>query len=117
MDPRDRARDLRRDMSSVEGRLWLHLRNRQINGEKFRRQVTIGRYVVDFVCHERRLVVELDGETHLGREEADRARTAVLEAAGFQVIRFWNNDVMGNIEGVVEAIAEALANAANGERL
>ena len=102
----ERARGLRRDATDAETLLWRRLRNRQLGGAKFRRQVPITPYIADFLCAETRLIIELDGGQH--EVEADRARTIFLEAQGFRLIRFWNHDVLGNIEGVIETIAEAL---------
>ncbi len=100
------ARRLRRDATNAEALLWSRLRNRQLNGAKFRRQVPIGAYIADFLCAGARLIVELDGGQH--SVETDAARTAFLEKAGFRVIRFWNHDVLGNIDGVLETIAARL---------
>ena len=82
--------------------MWQALRNRQLGNLKFRRQATIGPYIADFVCVEAKLVVELDGGQH--REELDRQRTCFLEQRGFAVRRFWNNDVLENLPGVLETI-------------
>lgn len=105
----ERQRQLRREPTEPEKRLWKQLRGRQVAGLKFRQQVWFDSYIVDFFCAEARLVIELDGETHVGPEaEAyDARRTAIIEAEGYRVRRFWNNDVMQNIEGVVAMIAEA----------
>ncbi len=105
---RDRARSLRRRSTDAEQELWAHLRNRQLKGAKFRRQQPIGPYVVDFFCLEAGLVVEVDGGSHAGEDErrADKDRTAHLENCGYRVVRFWNNEVMGNIDGVLERIGE-----------
>ena len=105
------ARRLRRDATDVEARLWQRLRARQIEGAKFRRQELIGRHVADFICVEARLVVELDGGQH--DPDIDAPRTQAIEAAGYTVMRFWNNDVAENIEGVLEEIRTALLNARN----
>ncbi|MGN2242581.1 endonuclease domain-containing protein [Frateuria sp. GZRR33] len=105
----DRARGLRVGMTDAEQRLWYYLRNRQLDGCKFRRQHEIDRYVVDFVCSERMLVVELDGSQHFDQQDYDEARTRYLQAKGYRVLRFWNNDVLTNIESVLEAAVEALA--------
>ncbi len=101
-----RARALRRDMTVAEKSLWSELRSRKLAGLKFRRQRPIGPYIVDFVCYEPRLVVELDGGQHGERErsEDDVARTEWLNARGFKVIRFWNNDVLQNMDGALETI-------------
>jgi very-short-patch-repair endonuclease len=96
------ARTLRRNATDAETKLWQRLRNRQLGGLKFRRQATIGYHVVDFLCAEKRLVVELDGGQHT--LERDAGRTAQLEALGYRVIRFWNNDALGNTDGVLETI-------------
>jgi very-short-patch-repair endonuclease len=103
-----RARALRREMTEAERRLWLMLRMRQVRGMRFRRQVPIGRYIADFACHEARLVVEVDGGQHdaAAMDEAERRR--FLEGEGYRVLRFWNNEVLGNPEGVVVTIAAAL---------
>ncbi|MBI5164665.1 MAG: endonuclease domain-containing protein [Magnetospirillum sp.] len=107
-----RARSLRTEfLTEAEKRLWFRLRSRQIDDAKFRRQHPLGPYVLDFVCVERLLVIELDGGQHGFPAQAarDDKRTEFLEAQGFQVLRFWNNDVMDNIEGVLETIASATA--------
>ncbi|MBX9881814.1 MAG: DUF559 domain-containing protein [Sphingomonas sp.] len=100
------ARRLRRDATDVEQRFWLAVRDRRLGGFKFRRQVTIGPFVADFACIERRLVVELDGGQH--DQEADAARTAYLEGLGWRVMRFWNNDVVENWEGVLQVVLAEL---------
>ena len=102
-----RSRSLRRGQTDAEALLWKNLRSRQLNDAKFRRQVQIGRYVCDFVCHEARLIVELDGGQHTA--DKDAARTQWLEAHGYRVLRFWNNEVLENFDGVRERIAETLA--------
>jgi adenine-specific DNA-methyltransferase len=101
-----RAITLRRDTTDAEKRLWRHLRNRPLRGQKFRRQRPVGPYVVDFMCLESRLVVEVDGGQH--SPDTDRERTRYLERQGFRVLRFWNNEVLGEIEGVLARIVEAL---------
>ena len=102
------ARSLRRNMTEAEAVLWSKLRDRQIEGVKFRRQVEIGPFIADFVCLERRLVVEVDGGQHADASEKDAARTAVIAEHGFEVVRFWNSEVLGNTSGVIDAIATAL---------
>ena len=99
------ARGLRRDQTDAERTLWLRLRDRRLNGLKFRRQTPIKSYVVDFCCESARLIVELDGGQHAERSEEDAKRTADLEAYGFLVLRFWNNDVLSNLDGVLATIA------------
>ncbi len=105
-----RARELRKAMTDAERRLWGRLRNEQL-GARFRRQAPIGPYIVDFACFAQRLVIECDGGQHAEAEQAahDRERTAFLQGAGFRVLRFWNNEILGNLEGVVERIMESLA--------
>jgi very-short-patch-repair endonuclease len=99
---------LRSNMTGAERRLWRRLRARQLHGWKFRRQHPYGDYVLDFVCLDAKLVVELDGGQHAERQQDDAARDASLRAAGFQVLRFWNNQVMQELEAVVERIVAAL---------
>ena len=103
-----RARELRRLQPRSEAVLWNALRNRQLDGFKFRRQAPIERYFADFACVDARLVVELDGWSHGMRAAHDIARTAVLERCGFHVLRFANEDVAENLEGVLETIRLAL---------
>ncbi|MQA66591.1 MAG: DUF559 domain-containing protein [Alphaproteobacteria bacterium] len=104
----ERARTLRQQPTDAERRLWSILRNRQLSGHKFRRQASIGRYIADFVCFESKLVVEVDGGQHANSRD-DAKRTAWLESQGFRVVRFWNNDVLENIDGVAQSIRAALA--------
>ena len=104
---RELARRLRRAMTDAERALWRHLRMRQIAGARFRRQHPIGPYVVDFVCLAHRLVIEVDGGQHAD-SMSDAARDAFLRTHGYQVLRFWNHDVLGNPEGVWLRIAQAL---------
>jgi very-short-patch-repair endonuclease len=102
------ARDLRRDATDAEARLWSELRGRRLCAVKFRRQRGISRAISDFVCEEARLVVELDGGQH-AESEADTVRTEGLNAAGYLVLRFWNHDVLQNLDGVLHEIASTLA--------
>lgn len=106
------SRKLRRASTDAETRLWSRLRNRQLSGFKFRRQMPIGNHVADFACEEARLVIELDGGQHADNA-ADAARTAATEAAGYHVLRFWNHDVLGNTDGVLEEIARTLRLSSN----
>src|SRR3989440_795799 len=99
------ARRLRRDQTDAERTLWFLLRDRRLCGLKFRRQVPIDRYVVDFCCESARLIVEVDGGQHVERSEEDKTRTGALEARGYLVLRFWNNQVLQNTDGVLEVIA------------
>lgn len=103
-----RARKLRENQTDVEGKLWSRLRDRQLSGVKFRRQHPIGPFIVDFCCLERGLIVELDGGQHAKRNAADQQRTRFLEGVGYQVLRFWDNDVLSNLDGVLEKISQAL---------
>jgi very-short-patch-repair endonuclease len=102
-----RARALRRDTTDAEKHLWRILRSRQLAGWKFRRQRPIGRYVADFVCMEQKVIVEVDGSQHADNLR-DAIRTVWLQSMGYQVIRFWNPDVLTNAEGVAETILDAL---------
>src|SRR3954447_6997035 len=105
---RSRARSLRRTMTRAETLLWHYLKAHRIDGLGIRRQVPIGSYIADFVCHTARIVVELDGETHdfESRQRFDRTRDAWFASQGFAVLRFTNDDVMKNLEGVVTIIRE-----------
>ena len=97
------ARKLRAHQTDAETVLWDRIRNRQIDGHKFARQVPIGGYICDFVCRERQIVVEVDGGQH-NESAADAVRDQYLTEEGYRVLRFWNNDVLGNVEGVLIAI-------------
>ena len=102
------ARAMRAAPTEAERKLWWHLRHRiSTPGTHFRRQVRIVRYIVDFACHAKRIVIEVDGGQH-DRSVADEKRTKVLEANGYRVLRYWNNDVLSNIEGVLEDILGAI---------
>jgi adenine-specific DNA-methyltransferase len=104
---RDRARELRRAMTPAESTLWKHVRGRRFAGFKFRRQCPLGPYFADLACHECRLIIEVDGETHLGNEWADERRTRWLNEHGWLVLRFWNTEVFDETEAVLEAIYQA----------
>jgi very-short-patch-repair endonuclease len=93
-------------MTDVEQTLWASLRNRQLSGFKFRRQATIDTYVVDFLCVERGLIAELDGGQH--SPETDQHRTDALQAKGYRIIRFWNHEIIENLEGVLATILSTL---------
>ena len=103
-----KARELRKNPTVAEQKLWKHLRHRQLNVYKFRRQHPVGSYIVDFVCLEKRLIIEVDGGQHSEQVDYDLERSAWLEVQGFRVLRFWNNEVLKEIEVVKEVIAEAL---------
>ena len=106
------ARKLRRDMTNAERLLWSHLRGQQL-GAKFVRQFPIGDAVVDFACRSARLVIELDGGQHGNAAEADAERSRMIEGHGYTVIRFWNNEVTENLNGVLESILHHLSIARN----
>ena len=105
----ERARQLRRNHTEAERRVWARLRARQLNGVKFRRQHPVGSFVVDFCCPERRVIVELDGGQHASRVLEDQRRTTFLVQRGYRVLRFWDNDVITHIEAVIEQIANAVS--------
>ncbi|MEA3079322.1 MAG: hypothetical protein QOF05_730 [Sphingomonadales bacterium] len=103
------AKRLRTDQTPLEQRLWYELRAKRFEGAKFRRQVVIGRYIVDFACRiPRMLIIEVDGDTHASQEAYDANRTEFLESKGYRVLRFTNHEVGTNLEGVLMAILEAL---------
>jgi very-short-patch-repair endonuclease len=106
----DFARKLRREQTDVERKLWYALRDRRFHRFKFRRQQPIGPYIVDFVCFEAKLIIELDGGQHgiVANRVYDSARTERLKADGFRIIRFWNNELIENYDGVLDAITLAL---------
>jgi very-short-patch-repair endonuclease len=103
-----KARKLRKSMTDAEQNLWFVLRDRRMRDCKFRRQHPIGNYIVDFVCLERRLVLEIDGGQHAERTEEDAQRTDWLEAEGYCVMRFWNHEVLKDLDAVKQAIWNAL---------
>jgi len=98
------ARNLRREGSDAEQRLWLHLRNRQLENLKFRRQHAIGPFIADLVCDEAKLIVEADGGQHAEQADDDARRTAWLERQGYRVLRFWNDEILRNTVAVLEEI-------------
>jgi very-short-patch-repair endonuclease len=103
-----RAKELHRNMSPAEARLWARLRVHRTAGVHFRNQHAIGNYIVDFCAPRRKLVIELDGSQHLEQAEYDAERTEYLRSKGYKVLRFWNDQVMKDIEGVLRVIAEEL---------
>ena len=107
-DAKSKARHLRKEPTEAEKLLWSHLRRHQMLGYQFRRQEPIGKYIADFVCYQRRLVIELDGGQHDEQADYDRERTRWLVSRGFRVIRFWNDDVLKQTDGVLDAILLAL---------
>ncbi len=102
------ARKLRKNMTDTERFLWQHLRNRELGGYKFRRQRPVGPYIVDFVCLEKKLVVEVDGGQHVGQVELDTKRSDYLKEKGYRVLRFWNNEVLKETESVLTVILSSL---------
>ena len=99
-----KARQLRKNPTDAERALWSILRKRQVPGYRFRRQAPVGPYIVDFVCFENKLVIEVDGGQHAQQADYDSARTAWLASQGFRVMRFWNSEVLEEPEAVREAI-------------
>lgn len=95
---------LRVNQTDAEHLLWKFLRNRQLEGRKFHRQVPIGKYIVDFVCFESVLIIEVDGGQHMMHQEKDESRNRWLHSRGFMVLRFWNNDVLSHTQAVLEEI-------------
>ena len=106
----DRARNLRKNRTDAENRMWYYLRNRRLGGYKFVREHVIGKYIADFVCREKKLIIEVDGGQHMTATAYDQQRTKDLEAIGFQVVRVWNNEVYKNIRGIMEQILTLLEN-------
>ena len=106
MTTQEFARKLRKDMTDAERALWQCLRYRQLKGLKFRRQVPLGKYIADFVCFEANLIVEVDGGQH-NQNEYDEKRTVWLKTQGYNVIRFWNNDVLTSSYEVCSVILDA----------
>ena len=103
-----RAGELRAEPTPAEIKLWAHLRTLREDGIRFRRQHAVGPYIADFCSPRRKIIIELDGSQHLDQEEYDAERTSFLESKRYRVIRFWNGDVMADIEGVLRAIDMAL---------
>ena len=103
-----RAKQLHRNMTEAEAKLWKHLRAHRMDNVHFRNQHAIGNYIVDFCAPRRKLIIELDGSQHLEQEEYDNERTAFLKSEGYRVLRFWNNDVIKDIDSVLHVIFSAL---------
>ena len=106
---KNHARKLRRQITDAEALLWSHLRNRQLSNCKFRRQHSIGPYYADLACVEKKLVIEVDGGQHVTNEEADKKRSEYLAEKGYQVLRFWNHEVLTDTETVLEKILSSLS--------
>ena len=104
----ERAKKLRKHNTDVESLLWYFLRNRNLNGYKFKRQVIITPYIVDFICQHKNLIIEIDGSQHFDNKDYDDARTEFLKSKGYRVIRFWNNEILENIENVLTKILDTL---------
>ena len=103
-----RARELRKVPTPAEIKLWARLRGGRLNGVKFRRQHAIGGYIPDFCSIKHRLIIELDGSQHLEQDEYDRERTAFFESKGYRVLRFWNSDILNDLDSVLKAILQTL---------
>jgi len=104
-----RARAMRLSPTEAERKLWWHLRHRlPLAGTHFRRQVRLGQYIVDFASHGLKMVIELDGGQHAVQSRRDEARSMFLKSEGYQVLRFWNNEILANIDGVLEMIQSAI---------
>jgi very-short-patch-repair endonuclease len=105
---KNRARELRKNLTDAEKMLWNHIRLRQMGDYKFRRQQPIGKYIVDFVCLEKRLIIEVDRGQHDEQSPYDSNRDSWLISQGYRILRFWNNQIFGELEAVKETIFETL---------
>lgn len=105
---KQRARKLRQQQTDSENILWQKLRNRQLNGFKFRRQFILEPYIVDFICLDAKLIIEIDGSQHLEQQDYDSQRTLFLNSLGYTVNRYWNNDVINNTEAILEDILNSI---------
>jgi len=103
-----RARKLRKKATGAENHLWKYLRARRLSGYKFKRQEIIGQFIVDFICHHRKLIIELDGGQHLETSDYDEKRTEYLNKSGYRVVRYWNNEVLRQTDAVLADILTAL---------
>ena len=106
-----RARELRKESTIAELNLWYSLRHRRLNGLKFHRQHVMGNYIVDFVCWEKKIIIEIDGGQHSQNAQYDEKRTAYLKTRGFRVLRYWNNDVLNKMGSVLAHILDNLSEA------
>ena len=109
----EHAKILREDLTPAESKLWAYLRGNKLNGVYFRRQHAIGKYVPDFCAIKAKLIIELHGSQHLGQDENDMERTKYLKEKGYKMLRFWNGQVMNDIEGVIRAIILAMESKSN----
>ena len=105
---KERSRDLRKNLTDAEQKLWQKLRYKQINDHKFRRQFVLGNYIVDFICLDKRLIIEVDGGQHMDNVDYDSQRDEWFKNQNFKVLRFWNNQVLGEIGSVLEVIVKSL---------
>jgi very-short-patch-repair endonuclease len=105
-----RAGELRREPTGAEAKLWKYLRSQKLDGTHFRRQYAIGNYIVDFCAPRAKLIIEVDGSQHLDQKDYDMERTEFLKIKGYRVLRFWNNDVLNNIQDVMAEILRAISN-------
>ncbi|MEW6029267.1 MAG: endonuclease domain-containing protein [Chloroflexota bacterium] len=103
-----RAKQLHRNMTEAEAKLWSRLRAHRMGGVHFRNQHAIGSYVVDFCAPRKKLIIELDGSQHMEQEEYDSERTTFLQSKGYRVLRFWNSDVINNVDSILKVIYNAL---------
>ncbi len=112
---KERARSFRKNMTESENRMWYFLRDRRLNGYKFVREQIIDNYIADFVCRQKKLIVEVDGEHHADEDvvKYDQKRTEFLEKKGYKVFRVWSNEIFENIDGVLEAILDELEKVPN----
>ena len=101
---KERAKECRRNRTDAENRMWYYLRNRRLSGYKFVRELVISNYIADFVCREKKIIIEIDGGQHMAAVQYDLMRTKYLERNGYKVIRFWNNEVFQDIEAVMDSI-------------
>ena len=104
LDNTEKARNLRKNQTDAERMLWHHLRNRQLPGLKFRCQVPIGPYIVDFLCHSLTIVIELDGSQHMNNMTYDDRQTQFIASKGFEIIRYWNNELLSQTSTVLESL-------------
>jgi very-short-patch-repair endonuclease len=105
-----RAGELRREPTPAEAMLWKYLRSQTLNGTHIRRQYAIDKYIVDFCAPRAKLIIEVDGSQHLDQQDYDAERTEFLKAKDYHVLRFWNNDILNNIEDVMAVILQAISN-------
>src|SRR3990167_8015554 len=104
---KERARSLRRNMTIAEKKLWAHLRSKRFSSIRFRRQAILGNYIIDFISFDPKIIIEVDGSQHIDQAAYDETRTEYLSSLGYKVLRFWNNDVLNNIEIVLNTIWNA----------